>query len=131
MYITTDTIITAATLIGALGVIGGTIVAIYKFYQKPAKLEKKLENLQKTHDEDIRKINEEQCLATYGLLACLKGLKEQGCNGPVTEAINKIENRRMTWRNNYEYGTFNAVCNICTDGSRCAGIFDSSDYTSN
>ena len=23
--------------------------------------------------------------------ACLKGLKEQGCNGPVTEAINKIE----------------------------------------
>lgn len=28
----------------------------------------------------------------------------------------------MTWRNNYEYGTFNAVCNICTDGSRCAGI---------
>ena len=59
MYITTDTIITAATLIGALGVIGGTIVAIYKFYQKPAKLEKKLENLQKTHDEDIRKINEE------------------------------------------------------------------------
>ena len=73
MYITTDTIITAATLIGALGVIGGTIVAIYKFYQKPAKLEKK------------------QCLATYGLLACLKGLKEQGCNGPVTEAINKIE----------------------------------------
>ena len=91
MYITTDTIITAATLIGALGVIGGTIVTIYKFYQKPAKLEKKLENLQKTHDEDIRKINEKQCLATYGLLACLKGLKEQGCNGPVTEAINKIE----------------------------------------
>lgn len=91
MYITTDTIITVATLIGALGVIGGTIVAIYKFYQKPTKLEKKLENLQKTHDEDIRKINEEQCLATYGLLACLKGLKEQGCNGPVTEAINKIE----------------------------------------
>ena len=91
MYITTDTIITAATLIGALGVIGGTIDARYKFYQKPAKREKKLENLQKTHDEDIRKINEEQCLATYGLLACLKGLKEQGCNGPVTEAINKIE----------------------------------------
>lgn len=47
MYITTDTIITAATLIGALGVIGGTIVAIYKFYQKPAKLEKKTRKLTK------------------------------------------------------------------------------------
>lgn len=25
------------------------------------------------------------------ILACLKGLKEQGCNGPVTEAIDKIQ----------------------------------------
>lgn len=40
MYITADTIITAAALIGALGVIGGIMVAIYKFYQKPAKIEK-------------------------------------------------------------------------------------------
>ena len=41
--------------------------------------------------EDMRSINEEQTLLTYGVLACLKGLKEQGCNGPVSEAINKIE----------------------------------------
>lgn len=40
---------------------------------------------------DMRTINEEQTLLTYGILACLKGLSEQGCNGPVTEAINKIE----------------------------------------
>ncbi|MBE6692662.1 MAG: branched-chain amino acid ABC transporter permease, partial [Ruminococcaceae bacterium] len=25
------------------------------------------------------------------LLACLKGLAAQGCNGPVSEAIDKIE----------------------------------------
>lgn len=91
MYITAETIVTAAGLIGSFGVIGGVLIAIYKFYQKPAKLEKRMESLRKMHEEDIRKINEEQCLATYGLLACLKGLKEQGCNGPVTEAINKIE----------------------------------------
>ena len=36
-------------------------------------------------------IKDELCLLTYGTLACLKGLKEQGCNGPVTEAIGKIE----------------------------------------
>ena len=36
-------------------------------------------------------MKEEQALLTEGILACLKGLKEQGCNGPVTEAINKIE----------------------------------------
>lgn len=27
----------------------------------------------------------------YGVLACLMGLKEQGCNGPVTDAIHAIE----------------------------------------
>ena len=48
-------------------------------------------NVRLCGDEDIREINKEQCLNTYGLLACLKGLREQGCNGPVTEAINKIE----------------------------------------
>ena len=41
--------------------------------------------------KDMCSINEEQALLTYGILACLKGLQEKGCNGPVTEAINKIE----------------------------------------
>ena len=93
MYISVEAIITAASLIGALGVIGGMLISAYKFYRKPAELEKQMQKVKKTHEEDIRKINEEQCLITYGLLACLKGLREQGCNGPVTEAINKIEKR--------------------------------------
>ena len=40
---------------------------------------------------DIKEIKEEMCLLTYAVLACLKGLKEQGCNGPVSEAIDKVE----------------------------------------
>ncbi len=36
-------------------------------------------------------MKEEMCLLTYGVLACLQGLKDQGCNGSVTEAIDKIE----------------------------------------
>lgn len=91
MYISVEAIVTAASLIGALGVIGGMLISAYKFYRKPAELEKQMQKVKKTHEDDIRKINEEQCLITYGLLACLKGLREQGCNGPVTEAINKIE----------------------------------------
>ena len=39
----------------------------------------------------ISAIKEEQSILTKGVLACLKGLKEQGCNGPVTEAIKQIE----------------------------------------
>ena len=42
-------------------------------------------------NEKIVEIKEEQSLLVFGTLACLKGLKEQGCNGPVTEAINTIE----------------------------------------
>ena len=36
-------------------------------------------------------INEELGLLTYGILACLKGLREKGCNGPVTDAVGRIE----------------------------------------
>ena len=91
MYITVDTIITAASLLGAIVAITGSLVAVYKFYKKPYETEEKLKKLREQHQEDMRKINDEQCLMTYGLLACLKGLQEKGCNGPVTEAINKIE----------------------------------------
>lgn len=43
------------------------------------------------HRKDTDGIQEEQTLVVYGLLACLKGLAEQGCDGPVSEAIDKIE----------------------------------------
>ena len=80
MYITLETIMQCAAILTALGTIIGVIVAIVRWFQK-----------QKQQDIDIAALKEEQCLLTYGILACLKGLKEQGCNGPVTEAINKIE----------------------------------------
>ena len=35
MYISIDTIIKIGALIGALGVIGGLLIAGYKFYLKP------------------------------------------------------------------------------------------------
>lgn len=91
MYVDINTIVSIAGLIGALAVIAGALIAVYKFSQRPKELQARIARMEKVHEEDIRKINEEQCLNTYGLLACLKGLKEQGCNGPVTEAINKIE----------------------------------------
>lgn len=75
-----STIITIASVITALGVIFGLIFAVYRWYLK-----------QEKQDEDIKAIKEEQTLLTYGVLACLKGLKEQGCDGPVTTAINQIE----------------------------------------
>ncbi len=74
-------ITTVAATITALGVIFGAVFAIYKWFLK-----------QEKQDRDIKSIKEEQTVLVHGVLACLMGLKEQGCNGPVTEAIEQLEN---------------------------------------
>ena len=42
-------------------------------------------------NKELAAIRKEQTLICYGVMACLRGLKEQGCDGPVTEALNKLE----------------------------------------
>ena len=80
MYITWQTVITAAAVVAA-------IIALFKYYNRGYDFVKR----QQDQDSIVKDIQEEQTLLTYGVLACLKGLHEQGANGPVTEAINKIE----------------------------------------
>lgn len=80
MYIDTAIIIACATLLTALATIGTFGYKAIKWFQA-----------QERQTKDIAALNEETCLLTYAILACLKGLKEQGCNGPVTEAIDKVE----------------------------------------
>ncbi|HQM02745.1 MAG TPA: branched-chain amino acid ABC transporter permease [Ruminococcus flavefaciens] len=80
MTVTTETIITAAAIITSLVVIFGAIFTIFRWYLK-----------QEKQDRDIKDIKEEQLILTIGVLACLKGLAEQGCDGPVTDAIASIE----------------------------------------
>ena len=75
-----EIITTVAGVITALGVIFGILFAVYKWYLK-----------QEKQDKDIKAIKEEQFLLTQGVLACLKGLQEQGCDGPVTSAIKQLE----------------------------------------
>ena len=80
MYVNVQTIITAAALLGAVTTLLGGLFAVYRWYQR-----------QNKQDEDIKSMKDEICLLTYGILACLKGLQELECNGPVTEAAEKIE----------------------------------------
>lgn len=54
-------------------------------------LQKTSERLKENHDKDISEIKQEQTIIVYGMLACLKGMKEQGCDGPVSEAIDKLD----------------------------------------
>lgn len=78
--------LTWQSLIG-VAAIAGAFVAIINYLRKLFGWFEK----QEMQDKEIREIKEEQTLLTYGILACLRGLKEQGCDGPVTEAIDKIE----------------------------------------
>ena len=78
--VTGQTIITAFAILTA-------VVGLVAFFAKFVRWFDR----QKKQDREIAALKQEQTLIIYGLLACLKGLKEQGCNGPVTEAINKIE----------------------------------------
>lgn len=78
--ISADTIITAAAFLSAVIAIFGLIFAVYKWYLR-----------QNKQDDDIKALKAEQSVIVKGVLACLKGLKEQGCNGPVTNAIEEIQ----------------------------------------
>ena len=75
-----EIVVIIASVITALGTIIGCFTTIHKWVLRQDK-----------QDEDIKSIKEEQKILTTGVLACLKGLKEQGCDGPVTIAITEIE----------------------------------------
>lgn len=102
MYVNAQTIILAGSVLAAIVAFITLAWKLFKWidHQKEqdqeikrleAKFDKEVEELRKKHEKDQSGIQEEQTLVVYGLLACLKGLAEQGCDGPVSEAIDKIE----------------------------------------
>ena len=75
-----QSVITAAAIIGAFVALVNYLKKLFGWFDR-----------QKMQDKEIKDIKEEQELLTEGILACLKGLSEQGCDGPVTAAITKLE----------------------------------------
>lgn len=100
--ITPQTIITAGAVVTAAVLLVQRFAKGVRWFDRQSQQTTDIEALRKKHEADMaalkeavaldmHSINTEQTLLTYGVLACLKGLKEQGCNGPVTDAIGKIE----------------------------------------
>lgn len=100
--LTWQTLITAAAVLAAATAIATAIAKLVRWIDRQKNQDKEILAMQKQHDDDLDQlrrehaevtasINEELALLTHGILACLKGQQEQGCNGPVTEAIQKIE----------------------------------------
>ena len=108
-----DIIIQISALIGAFSIIGGAVYGIFLWFHKQAKQSEDIENLQTKEKEDIEAlkkqekrdfedlknlhshdmdmINSELCMVSYGLLACLDGLKQLHCNGEVSKAHDKFQ----------------------------------------
>ena len=89
--LTWQTIITASAFLGAVVAIATYFSKIVRWVDRQKKQDEDIKALRKHHEEDMVIIKEENTLLVFGILACLKGLREQGCNGPVTETIDKIE----------------------------------------
>lgn len=92
IYVTWETIIKAASILTALGLIIGLIVKGVHWFDEQKRQSVQIANLNEKHNADISAIQEELSVLTSGVLACLQGLQEKGCDGPVTKAIELLEN---------------------------------------
>lgn len=99
---TVDVIIKTAALVGAVGGIWAAVYAVIKWFQKQEKQstdiaelrkqhERDYEAMQKKESDDLKALNDELCVLSYAMLAALDGLKQQGCNGEVTKAHDRLE----------------------------------------
>ncbi len=84
-----QTLLSLAAIAGAFVAVINYIKKIFGWFDR-----------QEKQDKEIQSMKEEQAILTKGILACLKGLSEQGCDGPVTTAIAEIE----TYLNNKAHG---------------------------
>ena len=91
IVITWQSLITVSGVVGAVVALVAYFARVIRWVDKQNEQDRKIQKLESHHEADVASLKEEQTLLVYGILACLKGLKEQGCNGPVTEAINKYE----------------------------------------
>ena len=83
-------IIKAAEIIGAASVILSVIIGGYRLYDKMIDRLAELERRVAALEQENRSIKKENALVIYALGACLDGLHQKGCNGKVTEAMDKI-----------------------------------------
>lgn len=91
------------SIAGGLGVIVGSVVAIVKWYKthfsdRFENIEERLETIEtmeKNYRIELKDSKDERLILLEAVLACLKGLQEQGIDGPVTKGIEKVEKYMM------------------------------------
>lgn len=100
--LTPQNIITAASVVTAAILLVQRFANGVRWFDKQEKQSTDIEELKRQHEadveklekelaEEIRKNNMELQILTRGILACLKGMQEKGCNGPVADTAKEIE----------------------------------------
>ena len=84
-------IVKVAEIIGACSVILGVIIGGYKLYDRLLDHISDLERRMTTQEKELERMKKEDTLVIYALRACLDGLRQQGCNGKVTEAFDMLD----------------------------------------
>jgi len=75
-----QTIIAVGAVVTALASIGGVFLFIHRLISRFERLE-----------QENKKQHETNQIIIEGVWACLDGLHQQGCNGAVTETLNKLK----------------------------------------
>lgn len=91
MYITWQTITAAGAVASAVVMLLGFLFKGHKWFLKQENQDDKIDKLTEHHEEDVRRIKEENCLICYALSACLDGLQQLGCNHTVPDAKQKLD----------------------------------------
>lgn len=100
--LTPQTIVTAGAVVTAALLLVKHFANGVRWFDKQEKQTTDYEDLKAKHEADVEKLESEMAaeirknnvelqILTRGILACLKGLQEKGCNGPVTETVREIE----------------------------------------
>lgn len=85
-------IIKLAEIIGACSVILGVIWGVFKTNNKMLDHINDIEQRLNAQEKELERMKKEDTLVIYALRACLDGLKQQGCNGKVTDAFEMLDN---------------------------------------
>jgi hypothetical protein len=91
MYVTWQGIILAASVVSALGLLIGTILKVHKWYLAQELQSKQIDELRNNHNNDIKRVKDENKLICFALSACLDGLSQLGANHTVPIAKEKLD----------------------------------------
>ena len=91
MYLDWSTVITAGSVLTALGLILGLVLKVHRWILRQNDQSGQIEALKAQHQEDIRHLKHENTLVCYALSACLDGLAQLGANHTVPVAKEKLD----------------------------------------